>query len=87
MLLERAVPTAELQIRPPFVAVAVVLGLALVPLERVERVAAVVADPAEGLLPALDFGREVDFALGEMLCLRSHCQTGVAGLLQLRFAH
>ena len=76
MLLERAVPTTGLQIGPPSAAVVVpVSGWSPVPLKVVEGVAAVVADPVEGLPPALDVGQEVGSAPGEVLRWRSHCQT------------
>ena len=83
MLLERAVPITGLQIGPPFAAVVVpVSGLSLVPLEVVEGVAVVVADPVEGLPPELDFGQEVDLALGEVLRWGSRHPTGVVDLVQ-----
>ena len=41
-----------------------------------------VADPVEGLPPALEFGHEVGNALGEELRWRSRCPTGVADLVK-----
>ena len=48
----------------------------------VEGFAVVVADPVEGLPPALEFGQEVGNALGEELRWRSRCPTGVADLVK-----
>ena len=83
MLLERVVPITGLQIGPPFAAAVVpVSGFPLVPLYVVEGVAVVVADPVEGLPPALDFERGMDSSLGEVLRWGLRHPTGVVDLVQ-----